>query len=142
MLAAFLRYAFSPLAYWALRRSGLGGFEKGLSQLEDLPIWYLVLAVIVGGVAEEILYRGYAIERIAAFTGNLWLAAGAPVVVFAVAHVPMWGWGPALSMLVSGAIFASFYLWQRDLMACIIAHVVTDFAGIVVGLAKAKKHVP
>ncbi|MDD2768606.1 MAG: type II CAAX endopeptidase family protein [Methylococcus sp.] len=135
-LAAFFRYVFSPMAYRALRRSRLGGFAKGLSELQGLPVWYLVLAVIIGGVAEEILYRGYAIERIADLTGSLWLAVTVPVAVFAIAHVPTWGRGVALTTLVSGGIFAAFYLWQRDLTACIVAHVVTDFAGIVVGLAR------
>ncbi|MGH8593327.1 MAG: lysostaphin resistance A-like protein [Gammaproteobacteria bacterium] len=132
-LAAFFMYVFSPVESWTLRRFRLGGFEKGLSQLQGLPVWYLVLAVVIGAVAEEILYRGYAVERIATLTGSLWLAGVIPVVVFAVAHVPMWGWGPALATLVSGAILTVFYLWQRDLAACIVAHVVTDFAGIVVG---------
>ena len=131
-LAVFFVYAFSPVMYRALRRFRLGGFDKGLSQLQGLPLWYLVLAVVIGGVAEEILYRGYPIERIAALTGNLWLAGTIPVVVFAIAHVPMWGWGPALATLVSGAILTLFYLWQRDLAACIVAHIVTDLAGLVV----------
>lgn len=132
-LAAFFMFVFSPVAYSALRRFSLGGLDKGLLRLQGLPVWYLVLAVIIGGVAEEILYRGYAVERIATLTGSLWLAGAIPVVVFAVAHVPMWGWGPALATLVSGAILTVFYLWQRDLAACIVAHVVTDFAGIVIG---------
>ncbi|MFY9315151.1 MAG: CPBP family intramembrane glutamic endopeptidase [Burkholderiales bacterium] len=132
-LAAFFMYVFSPVVYWTLRRFRLGGFDKCLLQLQGLPVWYLVLAVVIGGVAEEILYRGYAVERIATLTGSLWFAGAIPVVVFAAAHVPMWGWGPALATLVPGAILTVFYLWQRDLAACIIAHVVTDFAGIVIG---------
>lgn len=130
-LAAFFIYVFGPAAYWTLRRFRLGGFEKGLSQLQGLPVWYLILAVVIGGIAEEILYRGYAVERIAALTGSLWLAGAIQLVVFAVAHVPMWGWGPALTTLAAGAILPAFYLWQRDLAACIVAHVVTDFVGIV-----------
>lgn len=141
-LAAFFVYVFSPVVYWTLKWSGLGGFEKGLSQLQGLPVWYLVLAVVVGGVAEEILYRGYAVERIANLTGSLWLAGAIPVVVFAVAHVPMWGWGPALATLLSGAILTVFYLWQRDVATCIVAHVVTDFVGIVVGPLIASRRAP
>lgn len=131
-LAAFFMYVLSPAAYRALRRLRLGGFDEALAWLRCLPLWYLVLAVVIGGASEEILYRGYAIERIASHTGSPWLAGTLPVVVFALAHVPMWGWGPALATLGSGAIFTLFYLWQRDLVACILAHVVTDFAGIVV----------
>lgn len=50
---------------------------------------------------------------------------------FALAHVPLWGWGPALTTLVSGAIFAGAYAWQRDLFPLIVAHIVTDMAGLV-----------
>jgi len=139
-LAVFFTYAFSPVAYWALRRLRLRGFDKGLSQLQGLPVWYLVLAVVIGGSAEEILYRGFAIERITTLTGSLWLAGVIAVVVFAVAHVPMWGWGPALATLVPGAILTLFYMWQRDLAACIVAHVVADLAGIVVGPRLANRH--
>ncbi len=48
------------------------------------------------------------------------------------AHVPMWGWGPALTTVVSGAVATVFYIWRRDLVAIMIAHVVTDLAGIVI----------
>ena len=133
ILAVFFMYAVAPVVYWLLRRFCLESFDRGLSQLQGLPVWYLVLAVVIGGVAEEILYRGFSIERIAALTGSLWLAGAIPLVVFAIAHVPMWGWGPAFATLVPGVVFTLFYLWQRDLAACIVAHVVTDFAGIVVG---------
>ena len=77
-LAAFFMYGFSPVAFWTLRRFRLGGFDKGLSQLQGIPVWYLVLAVAIGGVAEEILYRGYAVERIATLTGSLWLVERSP----------------------------------------------------------------
>lgn len=48
----------------------------------------------------------------------------------------MWtatGLGLVIAMPASGAILTAFYIWQRDLVACIVAHVVTNFAGIVVG---------
>jgi membrane protease YdiL (CAAX protease family) len=138
-LAAFFMYIFAPVSDRALRLLRLGGFDKGLRRLQRLPVWYLILAVVIGGVAEEILYRGYAVKRIAALTGSLWLAGSIPAVVFAVAHAPTWGWGAVLVTLVSGAIFTIFYLWQRDLVACIIAHVVTDFAGIVIGPVVARR---
>jgi membrane protease YdiL (CAAX protease family) len=57
-LAALLMYVFAPAACRVLRRLRLGGFEAGLAKLHSLPVWYLVVAVLVGGTAEEILYRG------------------------------------------------------------------------------------
>lgn len=142
MLSAFFMYVLAPAAYWALARFNLGSFDTGLAKSAALPVWYLAVSVIFGGVAEELLYRGYAIERIAALTGNYWLAGAISVVIFGLAHVPFWGWGPALTTVVSGTVATAFYIWQRDLVTLIIAHVITDFMGIVIlpYIARTKAH--
>lgn len=49
----------------------------------------MVLAIALGGVAEEILYRGNAVERIGTLIGNSWFARAISVIVFATAHIPM-----------------------------------------------------
>lgn len=130
-LAVLFNRAYGPALYFALKRLRLPGFEGGLAKLDALPVWYLALAVLIGGTVEEILYRGYAIGRLETLTGSLWLAALIPLVVFAVAHVPLWGAAPALSTFFAGGIFTLVYLWQRDLAPNVIAHVATDFVGIV-----------
>ncbi len=130
-LAGFFMYVFAPVVYRVLQRLELGGFEGGIDKLARLPIWCLVLAVIVGGASEEILYRGYAVERISSLSGSYWIGGLVPLLFFGVAHVPMWGWGPALTTFVSGAMLTIFYIWQQDLLANVVAHVITDFAGIV-----------
>jgi membrane protease YdiL (CAAX protease family) len=131
-LALFFIYVFAPAAYRALHHLKVAGFDHGLSRLAGLPVWYLVLAVLIGGIAEEILYRGYAIERLSSIIGSYWLAGLISLLVFGLAHVPMWGFWPALTTFVSGGILTVFYIWQQDLSANIIAHVLTDFAGIVI----------
>jgi uncharacterized protein len=130
-LALFLIYVFAPVAGAALRVLKTPGFEVGLTRLQRLPIWYLTLAVLIGGAAEETLYRGYAFERIAELSGSTALAFTLPLLMFAVAHVALWGWGAALTTAVSGAIFTAFFMWRHDLAANIVAHVITDFVGIV-----------
>jgi membrane protease YdiL (CAAX protease family) len=125
-------YVFAPAAYRLLGHLHLGGFEKGITKNAGVPLWYLAIAVLVGTVSEEVLYRGYAVERIAGLTGNYWTAGTISVLIFGLAHVPMWGWGPALTTIVSGTIFTLFFVWRKDLTANIIAHFVTDFVGIVI----------
>jgi membrane protease YdiL (CAAX protease family) len=51
----------------------------------------------------------------------------------------MWGWWTSLTFVLSGAVTTAFYLWRRDLLANIVAHVVTDFAGLVVPILIAGK---
>jgi len=58
---------------------GLEGFGSGQQQLAPLPVWLLVLSILVVACAEEVLYRGYAIERLEALTGSVALhVASAP----------------------------------------------------------------
>jgi membrane protease YdiL (CAAX protease family) len=59
-------------------------------------------------------------------------AAAVTVLVFAAVHLPMWGAGPVLSFVVSGVVVTAFYVWQRDLTATIVAHVVTDAMGLLI----------
>ena len=134
LLAVFFVRGFGPAAYAALRAFGARDFTGGLDKLRGLPPWLLVVAVLVGGTSEEVLYRGYAIARLESLTGSLWLAALVPLVVFALAHVPLWGVAPALTTFFAGGVFTLFYLWQRDLAPNMIAHVATDFVGIVLAL--------
>ncbi len=131
-LAGFLIFAFSPAAFWLLNHFELSGFDTGFSKLAVLPSWYRVLAVVIGGTVEEILYRGYAVEGVASLSGSYWIAGIVSVAASGVAHVPMWGWGASTTTFLSAGLATLFYLWRRDLDALIIAHVVTDFVGIVV----------
>ena len=119
---------------WAdvLRWIGLPpSFESGFTNLVGLPRWFLVLAAITAGIAEETLYRGYAVERLALLTGRYWLGGLISLVIFTLAHVPAWGTGPLLIFLISGGLITLFYVWKRDLLACIIAHAVTDTVGLI-----------
>ena len=44
-----------------------------------------------------------------------------------------------MTTLASGALATAFFVWRRDLLANVVAHVVTDFVGIVVPLLLAAK---
>ena len=131
-LSIFYMFVFLPFTAFVFSRFGLSGWDQGVAEIGRFPIWYLVAAVVIAGVVEEILYRGYAIETLKDLTGSYGVAAVVSTVVFGLAHAPGWGWGPAVSATASGALATAVYLWTRDLDALIICHVITDFAGIVV----------
>jgi membrane protease YdiL (CAAX protease family) len=131
-LSAFFMYVFTPAVSWVLARLPLEGFETGLARASATPTWLLVVTILVVATAEEVLYRGYAVERLADIVGNYWAAGAISVLAFGIAHIPNWGLGVALSTLASGAVMTAFFIWQRDLMANIVAHVVTDLMGLVV----------
>ncbi|WP_299501974.1 CPBP family glutamic-type intramembrane protease [uncultured Roseobacter sp.] len=132
-MAAFFVFALGPILLRLPHWLGLEGFEGTLSALARLPLWYLVLAVVVGGIVEEVLYRGVALAILMSFGFEPLLAAALVVAVFGLAHIPMWGVGPALTTVISGAFLTVFFLWHGDLLANIIAHIATDLVGIALG---------
>jgi uncharacterized protein len=130
-LTVFFVLVVGPIAYWILARAGSQGFGAGIEAVNQLPTGYLMLAIAIVASAEELLYRGYAIERLSDLTGSYVLASMVSVVAFGLAHVPMWGWAPAATTIVSGGILTAAYLWRRDILAVILAHTATDLHGIV-----------
>jgi uncharacterized protein len=102
---------------------GTEGFDDGLRRLAVLPAWFRVVVGVSGGCVEEVLYRGYAIERLATIVGRGWISAGISAVAFGLAHVPAWGVGFSLGAdLPFGILMTLFYMWRRDLLANILAH--------------------
>ncbi|MYM80488.1 CPBP family intramembrane metalloprotease [Duganella sp. FT50W] len=99
---------------------------EGLNRLLGRPAWFRWAVVVTAGITEEIMFRGYPIERLHELTGNLWIAALIPLTVFTLAHLGGWSWGHLVGVLFGGSLLTGLYLWQRDLIACMIAHVLID----------------
>jgi membrane protease YdiL (CAAX protease family) len=100
-----------------------GGLQAGIQKLAALPIWFRLIVAVTGGIIEETLYRGYAVERLAMITGRAWVGGVISMIIFGLAHIPSWGVGFSLAAdLPFGVVMTLFYLWRRDLLANIIAH--------------------
>ncbi|TYL86791.1 CPBP family intramembrane glutamic endopeptidase [Bradyrhizobium cytisi] len=132
-------WALLPVEGRVLARLRLGGFEKGLATLSRLPAWFLVFAALVAGAAEETLFRGYAFERVAELTESYTIAGFVTVVLFALVHLRLWGWGPVVAFVVSGAVLTLFFVWRQDLLANIVAHAATDAVGLLRASARVRK---
>lgn len=102
----------------------VGGEEPGA--YKDIPVWVWFIIVLRAGIAEELFYRGYAIERLKALTGSQWVAIAVPLVIFSIGHFRQ-GPGGILISFVAGAILTATYFWKKDLLANMIAHFLVDF---------------
>jgi len=125
LAAAALLYVATPIGLWLVNTLGLLGFEAGVSRLRSLPAGVLVCAAATAGVVEELLYRGYAIERLTVLTGSRAAAALLSLAAFSLAHLPFWGAGSALLTAVAGIVLTALYLWRRSLAANMVAHALT-----------------
>jgi membrane protease YdiL (CAAX protease family) len=101
-----------------------------MSQMLAKPRWWRLTLILRGAIAEEILFRGYAIERLRELTGNLGVAGILSCIVFALEHVGVWGWGHLLIAGSAGAILTLLYIWRRNLWVNIIAHFIPDAIGV------------
>lgn len=84
------------------------------------------LTVLRAGIAEEVFYRGFALERIQKMTGSPAIASTITLIVFAGFHYSG-GWAGILIAFVIGGLLTLYYVWKRDLLAAIIAHFLVDF---------------
>lgn len=110
--------------YFLLPQIGLRIGETKSSSFHP-SLWAVTLVMLRAGIAEEVFYRGYAIERLQSLTGNPWVAGLIPLAVFAAAHYSQ-GVGGVVAAFVLGGIMAIFYLRFRDLIANIFGHSLAD----------------
>jgi uncharacterized protein len=89
-------------------------------------LWVVTVGMLRAGVAEEIFYRGYAMERLQSLTGSKLLAVLVPLIIFALSHYRQ-GVGAVVAVFVLGGILTAFYMKFRDLPANITAHFLGDF---------------
>lgn len=115
-------YIVTPLGVNLVNALNLPSLDTGVDKLGLLPKWYLLVLGTTSGCIEELLYRGYATERLGTLTGNLHLSALLTLAAFALSHLPFWGLGGVCFTLLGGSVFTGLYLWRRDLLTNMLAH--------------------
>jgi membrane protease YdiL (CAAX protease family) len=81
-----------------------------------------VTAVTIG-VVEEILYRGYAIERLNEYVESPAIAGGISWGTFTIAHAVVWPVGNLIQVATVAAVFTLVYLRRRSLFPVVSSHV-------------------
>jgi len=99
---------------------------SGVPMYASLPKWLDWSGLVANGIAEEVGFRGYAIERIEELTGSTLLGASVPFIVNALVHAPVWGFHGMLAKAPILMLFVVLYLWRRNLPACALAHLLMD----------------
>ncbi|MCP4415571.1 MAG: CPBP family intramembrane metalloprotease [Chloroflexi bacterium] len=101
-----------------------------------VPATILLLGVLTAGITEEILYRGYPIERITEATGNKWLALAISVIAFTLPHTAGWNLAHIIGVVIPlGFILSVLYIWKRNLIFNMIVHILIDLPLVFIALA-------
>ena len=114
-----------------IRAIGLELSQETAELIASQSIPFLLLMALRAAVIEEVLYRGYAFERLYQLTKSKWLAAFVPVIIFTLMHVS-WGVGHLVFVFIAGAIFMLVYIFKRHLGLIMIAHFITDVIALLV----------
>jgi membrane protease YdiL (CAAX protease family) len=103
-----------------------------VAALAKYPIWLRAILAARAGFVEEILYRGYPIERLNRLTGRIWPGALISLIIFTVVHLPPLGLGTTVGMVLPiGVILTGLYVWKRNLTLNITVHFLIDFLVLV-----------
>jgi membrane protease YdiL (CAAX protease family) len=78
---------------------------------------------VTTGVVEEVLFRGYAIERLLEYTNSPPVAGGLAWGAFTIAHATVWPVGNLVQIAAVAGVFTGVYLRRRTLFPVIGAHV-------------------
>jgi uncharacterized protein len=127
MLVGFFALAAVVACVILAMRHPAGKIDPLVAQAYATPLAMRVALVFTAGICEEILFRGYAIERLKILTGNVWIAAAIAVVLFTLAHIPRYGLSSGLIGVAAIAVLLSLiYLWRRNIAGCIALHWLID----------------
>ena len=121
-----LTIAMIALVFATMALLSAVGIEQNTAQSIAPSLPLMTLTVVRAGLAEEIFFRGFALERIEAMSGSKSLAIFVTLGAFALFHYRGGLFGILLALSLGGLLTA-YYVWKRDLVPAIGAHFLIDF---------------
>jgi len=118
------------LVVWTLIAGWLRDPSMGMGPTSGFYLWYGPLALITAGFCEEVIYRGYAMERLLRMFKSPWPALLLPHAAFSLMHVKD-GWEKVFMVATLGLLFAWWYYKSRDLTMLIVGHLFVDAMALV-----------
>lgn len=116
----------------------VGADNHLVSMLAGMPWWMLLLLSLRAGVTEELLFRGYLLDRLERLSGRRWVGVVGSIALFTAMHFGGWQAGQLILVALAGTLFTALYLWKRNIMICVIAHTIVDLAAALAVTASAR----
>jgi membrane protease YdiL (CAAX protease family) len=115
----------------ALTGGGATAAPASLAGILSIPFGMRIAMAITAGICEEFMARGYAIERLTSLTGNRFVGAAIPCVLFTLGHIRLYGFGVGLlPVLATSIALTVLYVWRRNLVVNMAAHALIDLYGL------------
>ncbi len=111
---------------------GLTGSLGGIELLSRQPTSMLILLIGTAGITEEVIFRGYSIERLGSLIGSRLWAGLITATIFTGLHLRFWGWGMIIPIGFWALLVTGVYLWTHRLGVVILAHLLNDLFFLVI----------
>lgn len=118
--------AIMGLTFFIFKKTGFNNRENSFEKIIKLSLNKRVFIVLTAAFVEEILFRGYAIERLSLLTHNIWIAGIISTTFFTIAHISGWSIRHLIPVFITGLFLSILYIIEKDIIACIIAHSIID----------------
>ncbi len=102
---------------------GLPVSEDSTAMTAGVGLELAFAGAVTTGIVEEVLYRGYAIERLIGYSESPAIAGGISWGTFTVGHAVVWPIGNLVQVATVSAVFTLVYLRRRTLFPVIGSHV-------------------
>lgn len=111
--------------------------DGSIAAATRIPWWLMLLAVVSAAVTEEIVFRGYALERLLAWTGSRWLASAIALACFTAIHAGGWNAAHVVGVVLPlGVALTLLYWWRRSVPFVIIVHAAVNMPLVVMSLGQ------
>ena len=127
---AIFNYSINMLFLPLMKTSNNANVAAQNQLMKLFPVLFLIYAVIIAPISEEIFFRGYLINWF--FADNLYLGAVVSAIIFGALHISQ---DPAyfLSKAILGLTMGIVYLKTKNIKANIILHVINNISAFFIG---------
>ncbi|HSK90572.1 MAG TPA: CPBP family intramembrane glutamic endopeptidase [Euzebyales bacterium] len=100
--------------------------NEGVETITAMPFLAVCALVVTTAITEEVLYRGYPIQRLSELTHRRWLGTMISVAVFVLPHLTFFGAEWLLYQGFGTILLYGLYLWRSNLWVCMLFHGLTN----------------
>ncbi|ELZ95202.1 hem operon protein [Haloferax mucosum ATCC BAA-1512] len=111
-------------------RFGVGSLDDDIADFTSLSVRHRLFVATTAGITEEVLFHGYAIERLLELTGSPLLAGGVSFLAFAASHAVGWDREAVARIAVPALLTTAMYLLVRDVVVLVAIHALNDAVGL------------
>lgn len=99
-----------------------------LTMLPDWPFSVYVLAAVLIGYYEELLFRGFLMTRLRRVTGSWWLAVVLSTVMFTGLHMGDQMMAAMVPITILSLVFSVFTIWRGSVIPAMVGHFLFDLS--------------